>query len=184
VPLFSANLYNPADGFDDRGAGRDMYWCGLSHEGLAQDTTVWQVAEAYLEGQVSYASDVLGAACPGGGLGSIDGLNLVGAAASRPPGARSLSSPSITTCSPSAAPTIPTRTTLTFENSSAADGLDLYWYDPSCRETFYATIPPQMELTQTAYVGDVWHIRLHFNGALIGTVTASATSQTIVAPIS
>jgi len=183
VPLYSASLYNPATNFDDRGAGRDMYWCGYSHSGLAQSTAVWETAEAYLEGRVSYAVDVLGAACPDGGLGTIASLNLVGASGKQPVGAAPPDATSITSCSPANMATAPAPATITFENNSATDELDLYWYDPSCRETLYATIPPQMELTQMAYIGDVWHIRLHSSGALIGTAIASATPQTITAPV-
>jgi hypothetical protein len=184
VPLFSANLYNPANGFDDRGTGRDMYWCGLSHMGLAQDTAVWQSAEAFLEGRVSYATDVVGAACPDGGLGTIANLNLVGAQPAQPANAVGLSGPaSDMGCSPATTRTTPIRTSITVDNNSTTDSIDLYWHDPSCQEVLYATIPPQMHLTQTAYVGDVWHIRLHSGGALIGTATATAHPQTIVAPL-
>jgi pimeloyl-ACP methyl ester carboxylesterase len=181
VPLFSANVYNPAAHFDDRGSGRDMYWCGLSHEGLAQYTSVWESAEAYLEGRVSYATDVLGAACPDGGLGTIATLNLVGASGKQPTGAEPPGSALIRSCSPATTAVAPTLSSITFKDDSATNQLDLYWYGPTCRETLYATIPPQMELTQMAYIGDVWHIRLRTSGVLIGTAIASATPQTIVA---
>jgi len=181
VPLLSANLYNPANGFDDRGDGRDMYWCGLSHMGLAQDTAVWQSAEAYLEGQVSYATDVLGASCPGGGLGTIANLNLVGAAASEPAGAQAPGPTSDTSCSTAASSVAPVETPMTIINSSATDSIQLYWYDPSCHQQLYATIPPQMQLTQGAYVGDVWHLVSQASGSLLGTVATTAEHHTIVA---
>jgi pimeloyl-ACP methyl ester carboxylesterase len=181
VPLYSASLYNPATGFDDRGAGRDMYWCGLSHMGLAQDTSVWQSAEAYLEGQVSYATDVLGAACPGGGLGTIAGMNLVGAAASEPAGAVGPGPTSDTSCSPAATPTAPMHTSITIVNSSATDSLDLYWQGPGCRSELYATIPPQMQMTQSAYVGDMWRLESSSTGVVIGTISTTAANGTVVA---
>ena len=86
VPLLSASVYNPATGFDDRGAGRDMYWCGYSHMGLAQATDVWQTAEAYVDGNADYSTDTIGAMCPGGGEGTLAGTGLV-TAASAPPSA-------------------------------------------------------------------------------------------------
>jgi hypothetical protein len=65
VTLYPASLYNPATGFDDRGSGRDLYWCGYSHLGLAQSTAVWLSAQQYLNGSQSYSADGFGAACPG-----------------------------------------------------------------------------------------------------------------------
>ena len=77
VPLYSASLYNPAAGFDDRGAGTaDMFWCAISHFGLAQSTTVWQSAVAYLEG-APLVGDVYGSLCPDGTFGSLAGLGLL-----------------------------------------------------------------------------------------------------------
>jgi len=181
VPLLSANLYNPANGFDYRGDGRDMYWCGLSHQGLAQDTAVWQSAEAYLEGQVSYATDVLGAACSGGGLGTIANLNLIGASASEPAGAQAPGPTSDTSCSAAASSVAPVETSMTIINSSATGPIQLYWYDPTCHQQLYATIPPQMQLTQRAYVGDVWHLVSHSSGSSLGTVATTAEHQIIVA---
>jgi len=180
VPLFSANLYNPANGFDDRGSGRDMYWCGLSHMGLAQDTAVWQIAEAYLEGDVSYATDAVGAACPGGGLGTIANLNLVGAAASEPAGAQAPGPTSNTSCSAAASAMAPVETSMTIINSSATDSIDLYWYDSSCHQELYARIPPQMQVTRNSFVGDVWHLVSQSSGSLLGTVATTTAQQQIV----
>ncbi|MGH9207738.1 MAG: hypothetical protein ACRD1G_14485, partial [Acidimicrobiales bacterium] len=177
VPLLSASLYNPADGFDDRGSGRDMYWCGLSHMGLAQDTAVWQAAEAYLEGSISYATDVLGAACPDGSLGTVAGLSMVNAPPSQPAGATMAGSPAETGCSSPS----PTATSIDFVNDSASDALDVYWYDASCQEHLYATIPPQMQLLQTMTTGDVWHLRSHSTHSLIGTATGNGAAQTVIA---
>ena len=74
VPLFSTNLYNPIRSFDDRGAGHDMYWCAVSHLGLAQSTAVWAASVAYLEGAADYSTDALGAQCPDGSYGSASDL--------------------------------------------------------------------------------------------------------------
>jgi hypothetical protein len=72
-------------------------------------------------------------------------------------------------------------TSITIDNNSATHSIALYWYDPSCHERLYATIPPQMQLQQSAYVGDVFHLRLLSTGSFIGTVRAVTASQTIVA---
>lgn len=79
VPLYSASVYDPATNFDDRGLGHNMYWCGISHEGLAQSTAVWQQAEAYLEGAPNPTRDSAGNDCPDGTYGSIASLGLIGA---------------------------------------------------------------------------------------------------------
>jgi hypothetical protein len=81
VPLYSASLYDPATEFDDRGLGHNMYWCGISHDGLAQSTSVWQDAEAYLEGALNPTVDSAGNTCPDGTYGSIASLGLIGAPA-------------------------------------------------------------------------------------------------------
>jgi hypothetical protein len=70
---------------------------------------------------------------------------------------------------------------MTIINSSAKDSIQLYWYDPSCHQQLYATIPPQMQLTQGAYVGDVWHLVSQASGSLLGTVATTAEHHTIVA---
>jgi pimeloyl-ACP methyl ester carboxylesterase len=181
VPLYSANLYDPQNGFDDRGDGRDMYWCGLSHMGLAQDTGVWQSSLAYLDGQVSYATDVLGSGCPGGGEGSIAGLGLVGAPPSEPAGAVPPGSASATSCSPATAVKSPAQASVTIINSSATDTLDLYWEAPGCLSELYATIPPQMQLTQAAYIGDIWRLKDATTGAAIGTISTASPKMTVVA---
>ena len=178
VPLFSASLYNPQTRFDDRGTGRNVYWCGLSHMGLAQDTAVWQSAEAYLEGGVSYAADALGAYCPDGSLGSIANLGLVLAAPSEPAGAVPPGPTSDTACSPSTATSAPIETSITIVDDTAGP-LDLSWYDPTCQEQKYATIQPQIQLTQGTYAGQIWHLRS--NGSLIGTIHAGTKPQTVVA---
>lgn len=74
VPLYSANLYNPIQRFDDRGSGHDLYWCGVSHMGLAQSSTVWQASVSYLVGSTDYTSDGIGAGCPDGSDGTVSGL--------------------------------------------------------------------------------------------------------------
>jgi hypothetical protein len=79
VPLYSASVYNRARGFDDRGLGHNMYWCGYSHMGLAQSTAVWTAAESYLEGASTPLVDTSGALCPDGTQGSLAGLSLIGA---------------------------------------------------------------------------------------------------------
>lgn len=177
VPLLSANLYNPANGFDDRGDGRDMYWCGLSHMGLAQDTTVWQSAEAYLEGRTSYSEDALGAYCPDGSMGTIANLGLVLAPPSEPAGAVPPGPAADTSCSPSTATAAPVKTSITLMDDTAGP-IDLSWYDPKCAEEEYATVWPQMQLTQDTYVGQMWHLRA--NGSLVGTIKAAPASQTVV----
>ena len=181
VPLYSANLYDPSVGLDDRGNAHDMYWCGVSHFGLAWSTPVWQAAVNYLEGSVSYAADLIGpgGGCPDGTDGSLTGSPLIGAQATLPSGSVAPGPATDTTCSASTAPAAPLATSFTVENDSAAP-VDLEWYDPSCQEVLYAEIPPQMQLTQKDYVGDVWHLREPAGGSLIGTVTAAATSQTVV----
>ena len=181
VPLYSANLYDPAVGLDDRGNAHDMYWCGVSHFGLAWSTPVWQAAVNYLEGSVSYAADLIGpgGGCPDGTDGSLTGSPLIGAQATLPSGSVAPGPATDTTCSASTAPTAPLATSFTIENDSAAP-VDLEWYGPSCEEVLYAEIPPQMQLTQKDYVGDVWHLREPADGPLIGTVTATTTPQTVV----
>jgi len=79
VPLYSASVYDPATDFDDRGLGHNMYWCGISHEGLAQSTAVWQQADAYLDGELNPTVDSAGDTCPDGTYGSIASLGLIGA---------------------------------------------------------------------------------------------------------
>ena len=74
VPFYSASLDSPWVGFDDRGNGHNMYWCGYSHMGLAQSTFVWLVAESYLEGSTDFTADSAGLGCPTGGDGSLPGL--------------------------------------------------------------------------------------------------------------
>jgi hypothetical protein len=183
VPLYSANVYDPAAGLDDRGNAHDMYWCAVSHMGLAWSTPVWQTAVAYLDGSSSYATDQLGpgGGCPDGTLGSLAGLNLIGSATAQPAGAVTPGPVSDTSCSPGKTRAAPIPTSITVENNSTTDSIDLYWYDPSCREELYATIPPQMQLQQSAYAGDVWHLKSPSTGLLLGTVTAVATPQTVVA---
>lgn len=80
VPLFSASAYDPlaSPPVDDRGTGRNMYWCGYSHMGLAQSTAVWLSAVAYLTGSTNYSHDAMGALCPGGTEGPLAGTGLVG----------------------------------------------------------------------------------------------------------
>jgi hypothetical protein len=70
---------------------------------------------------------------------------------------------------------------MTIINSSATGPIQLYWYDPTCHQQLYATIPPQMQLTQRAYVGDVWHLVSHSSGSSLGTVATTAEHQIIVA---
>ena len=177
VPLYSANLYDPAVGLDDRGNAHDMYWCGVSHFGLAWSTPVWQAAVSYLDGSVSYAADLIGpgGACPDGTDGSLTGSPLIGAPATPPVGQSPPDRRTDATCSASTAPTAPLATSFTIENHSAAP-VDLEWYDPSCQEVLYAEIPPQMQLTQKDYVGDVWHLRSPADGSLIGTVDGGRDS--------
>ena len=181
VPLYSASLYDLAVGLDDRGNAHDMYWCAVSHFGLAWSTPVWQAAVGYLDGSVSYASDLIGpgGACPDGTDGSLTGSPLIGAQATLPSGSVAPGPATDTICSASTSPTVPLATSFTIENDLAAP-VDLEWYDPSCREVLYAEIPPQMQLTQKDYGGDVWHLRSPVGGSLIGTITAAATPQTVV----
>jgi hypothetical protein len=181
VPLYSANLYDPSVGLDDRGNAHDMYWCGVSHFGLAWSTPVWQAAVNYLDGSVSYAADLIGpgGACPDGTDGSLTGSPLIGAQATAPSGSVAPGPATDTTCSTSTTAAAPVATSFTIENDSAAP-VDLEWYDPSCQEVLYAEIPPQMQLAQKDYVGDVWHVRSKTDGSLIGTITAVAAPQTVV----
>ncbi len=76
VPLYSANLFNPAKDFDHRGGAHNLYWCGISHLGLAHSTAVWSVANQILEGVVSYSADAMGPGgmCPDGSAGTAAGL--------------------------------------------------------------------------------------------------------------
>jgi hypothetical protein len=78
VPLLSASVYNPATKFDDRGAGHNMYWCAISHMGLAQSTAVWQAAEQFVEGAVDDSADTIaaGGGCTDGTSGSVARLGL------------------------------------------------------------------------------------------------------------
>jgi len=76
VPLVSANLFNPTRSFDYRGNGRNLYWCGVSHMGLAQSTAVWQAALSYLVGTTDYSADSIGAPCLDGSNGSVSRLRL------------------------------------------------------------------------------------------------------------
>ena len=70
VPLYSASVRNPAVGFDDTGGAHNIYWCAVSHFGLAWSTPVWQSAAAYFAGATEPSSDALGGACPDGSAGS------------------------------------------------------------------------------------------------------------------
>ncbi len=75
VPLFSASLYNPSASFDDTGSSSsNMYWCAVSHLGLAQSTAVWAAAALFFEGTTAFMQDSVGATCPDGSLGSISYL--------------------------------------------------------------------------------------------------------------
>lgn len=57
---------------------------------------------------------------------------------------------------------------------------DLGRREPAKHQQHYATIPPQMQLTQSAYVGDVWHLVSQSSGSLIGTVSTTPNHQTVV----
>ncbi len=183
VPLYSANVYDPTTGLDDRGAAHDMYWCGVSHFGLAWSTPVWQAAVSYLDGSVSYAQDLIGpgGGCPNGTDGSLTGSPLVGATIAPPAGSVAPGPASTTACSPEAAPSPPVGSSITVLNTSTTDSIDLYWEAPGCQSELYATIPAQMQLTQSAYVGDVWNLQSHSTGALLGTVSTTATHQIVIA---
>lgn len=74
VPLFSASVRNPTVGFDDSGGAHDIYWCAVSHFGLAWSTPVWQSAAAYFAAASEPSSDALGGACPDGSAGSASTL--------------------------------------------------------------------------------------------------------------
>jgi pimeloyl-ACP methyl ester carboxylesterase len=142
-----------------------------------------QAAASYLDGSASYAADLIGpgGGCPDGTDGSLTGSPLIGAPATPPSGSVAPGPAVDTTCSASTAPAAPLPTSFTIENDSAVS-VDLEWYDPSCQEVLYAQIPPQMQLTQKDYVGDVWHLRSQADGSLIGTVKAAATQDTMVVP--
>jgi pimeloyl-ACP methyl ester carboxylesterase len=73
VPLYSASVFNPSKGFDGRGRGHNVYWCGISHFGLAWSTPVWTASEAFLEGSSDYTTDQVGpgGGCPNGSIGSV-----------------------------------------------------------------------------------------------------------------
>ena len=75
VPLYSASLHNPSKSFDDRGAGHNMYWCAVSHFGLAWSTSVLTASEAFLDGWIITADTVgPGGSCPDGTVGSVSAL--------------------------------------------------------------------------------------------------------------
>ena len=97
-------------------------------------------------------------------------------AAAEAPGPTSNTSRSL-----AASPAAPVETSITIINSSATDSINLYWHDSSCHQQLYPTIPPQMQLTRSAYVGDVWHLVSQSTGSFIGTVSTTANQQIIVA---
>ncbi len=76
VPLYSANVFNPAKDFDYRGGAHNLYWCGMSHTDLAHSTAVWSVANQILTGAVTYDADAMGpgGVCPDGSAGTVAGL--------------------------------------------------------------------------------------------------------------
>jgi pimeloyl-ACP methyl ester carboxylesterase len=78
VPLNSANVYDPGTGLDYRGGAHDLYFCGVSHQGLAQSEVVWQFAAAFLDGTVDYTHDDVKLGCPDSTDGTLQGVNLDG----------------------------------------------------------------------------------------------------------
>ncbi|MBV9100112.1 MAG: hypothetical protein JOZ46_01390 [Candidatus Dormibacteraeota bacterium] len=78
VPLWSASVYNPSTGFDDRGGAHDLYWCGVSHFGLVWSSAVWASSLNYLTGATTYNADQVGGVCPDGTTGSLP-RSLIGA---------------------------------------------------------------------------------------------------------
>jgi pimeloyl-ACP methyl ester carboxylesterase len=82
VELYSANLFDPAKGFDDRNGGLDEYYCGIGHQGLSQNTQVWKDAQAFLEDKPAAPSvDQVRLSCPDGTDGSLTGIDLDSGAA-------------------------------------------------------------------------------------------------------
>lgn len=76
VPLNSANVYDPATSFDDRNGASDQYFCAVSHQGLAQNTTVWEFAQFFLEGETTYTHDAVRLGCPDTTDGTLQGVDL------------------------------------------------------------------------------------------------------------
>jgi hypothetical protein len=76
VPLNSANLYDPATGFDYRNGAHDLYFCGISHQGLVQSDVVWQFAQPFLDGSTTYTHDDVKLGCPDSTDGTLQGVDL------------------------------------------------------------------------------------------------------------
>lgn len=74
VPLYSASLFNPATKFDLRNGQHDLYYCAISHQGLAQSPVVWSNAKAFFEG--TDFTDRIAQLCPGGTAGDLAGVSL------------------------------------------------------------------------------------------------------------
>ena len=76
VPLNSANVYNPARGFDYRNGAHDLYFCGVSHQGLSQSHIIWEFAQFFLDGSNDYTHDDVKQGCADGTDGTLQGVDL------------------------------------------------------------------------------------------------------------
>jgi hypothetical protein len=98
VELNSANVYDPGTGLDYRNGAHDLYFCGISHQGLAQSTLVWEFAGPWLEGSFDYTHDDVKLGCPDTTDGTLQGVDLgntASAAAARTAAATGPASPSL-----------------------------------------------------------------------------------------
>lgn len=83
VPLHSADLYNPATGFDRRGPAKNVYFNGVSHGDLVKDDAAMNYAISYFRGSAATqsfsAQGVEGSASktPAQGFGGVE-LETVG----------------------------------------------------------------------------------------------------------
>lgn len=129
VPLNSANVYDPAKRFDDRNGAHDLYFCGVSHQGLAQSEVVWEFAAPFLGGSATYTHDDVKLGCPDSTDGTLQGVHLdasagaaIARAASRPSVAQgSVFDVSVAGVSPGATVTVTVQPSSTILGTLTAD---------------------------------------------------------------